>query len=152
MNLALLILAAFAPFDDLSPDARKDYQRLERRLEADMRLGENDRVAASGRLLSAMRLSTRGADSHINGAPPLYGRYKAYGKHEYITIHQCHALRSKKASGFKRAIFEDGLAVAYNIYYAAFHISNHHTVVIRISNEQTFSIFIRQHFSRKQQG
>ena len=88
MNIAILLLAAFAPFDDLSPDARKDYQRLERRLEADMRLGENDRVAASGRLLSAMRLSTRGADSRINGAPPLYGRYKAYGKHEYITIHQ----------------------------------------------------------------
>lgn len=88
MNLALLFLVTFAPFDDLSPDAKKDYARLERRLEADMQRGGDDQVSASGRLLSAMRLSTRGADSLIDGAPPLYGRYKAYGRHEYITFHQ----------------------------------------------------------------
>lgn len=87
-TLLLLALTAFTPFDDLSPDARKDYQRLERRLEADMRLGDNDRVMASGRLLSAMRLSTRGADSQVDGAPPLYGRYKSFGQHEYIMFHQ----------------------------------------------------------------
>lgn len=87
-TLLLLALTALTPFDDLSPSAQKDYQRLERRLEADMRLGTNDRVMASGRLLAAMRLSTRGAHSQVDGSPPLYGRYKAYGQHEYVTFHQ----------------------------------------------------------------
>lgn len=88
MQFVLLFLVALTPFDDLTPEARKDYQRLERRLEADMRSKPNDTVAASGRLLTAMRLSTRGADSQVDGSPPLYGRYREYGRRDYFVFHQ----------------------------------------------------------------
>jgi hypothetical protein len=87
MTLLLLLLTAVSPFEDLTPDARKDYARLERRLEADMhRSGRDETIAASANLLTAMRLSTRGADKHVYGGAPLYGRYREYGRTDVYEI------------------------------------------------------------------
>ena len=87
MTLLLLLLTAVSPFEDLTPEARKDYARLERRLEADMhRSGRDETIAASANLLTAMRLSTRGADHQVDGGPPLYGRYREYGRADVYEI------------------------------------------------------------------
>lgn len=144
MNAAIIFLASlatfptFAPFDDLSPDAKKDYQRLERRLEADMQRGSNDQIMASGRLLQAMRLSTRGMDQLIDGAPPLYGRYKAYGQHEYIMFHQDGRVEFEgwgdvkvvdKGAGWVAGVLPNGNRVEFR--------STYDSGMIRLTNSRT---------------